>query len=459
MFSFITKKWHAALAVGAVAAVGLQFVRPKLENPPVTGDISAPEHVKEILQRACYDCHSNETHLAWFDQISPAIWLVAADVKEARSVLNFSYWEQLSMDQRKAKFFEALNQATFETMPPAKYTALHPSAKLTANDIAVLKNYLATLIPKPVPNAEKTAAGDVQYVAWTHAVSAAKDVRPSANDLVFMPEYKDWAPISMTDRPDQGAMKVITGNDVAVKAVRNHQTNPWPDGAVLAKMQFEAVTDAHGTTRTGEFKQVAFMIKDAKKYASTQGWGYARWKGTSLEPGDKDPSFTMDCVNCHAPMHDYDFVFSNAIDFAAKEEPFLKPTRSDTRNVLASLTEASQFDSREWKVMSAFVERTPNTMSMLFGNDLALKAGRAGHAHYPPGAELSLVTWKSQEDDHWFGAYIPGGVQSIERVTFSTAGVTYARFEGSAFTKRVGDPAMEMDRISYIANQRASVMP
>jgi hypothetical protein len=219
------------------------------------------------------------------------------------------------------------------------------------------------------------------------------------------------------------------------------------------------VTDDHGIVHTGEFKQVAFMTKDAHKHASTQGWGYARWKGLQLEPGDKDPSFTMECVNCHEPMHDYDYVFTNAIDLSAPAQPFIKPSRTDTRNVLASLTETAHFDSRGWKVMGYFVDRNQHTMSTLFGNDSAVKAGRAGQMPYPPGAVLSMVTWKNQEDDHWFGAYIPGNVQTVERVMFSTTGATYDRYEGGGLNKVASPPPAELERVRYISSQRASVMP
>ena len=316
------KKWLAPLAICAIGGVGLQFIRPSIENPPVMGDIAAPAHVKEILQRACYDCHSNETHLAWFDRISPAIWLVAEHVKDGRAAMNFSYWEKLPMDMQKALLFESLNQATFKTMPPSEYAALHPSANLTERDIAVLKDYLATLTEKSVPNAMKTSAADTQYASWTQAAAtspAPPTVKLSANGIAFIPEYKNWETISSTDRPDTGHMKVITGNDIAIKAVREHKTNPWPDGAILAKILYIGAPDETGVVRAGEFKQVGFMIKDSKKYASTQGWGYARWMGTQLEPGDKDPSFTSECVNCHAPMHDNDFVFTNPVDFSARQ--------------------------------------------------------------------------------------------------------------------------------------------
>ncbi len=315
MSSPLDKKWLLPLGICALAAAGLQLVRPAVGNPPVTGDLGAPAPVKEILERACYNCHSNETQLSWYDRLSPAIWLVAHDVKGARAAMNFSHWDRLSKDQQNAKLFEALNQATFGTMPPAQYTALHPSGKLTEHDIAVLKDYLAKQIPESMPSAARTHAADAQYAAWTQPAQAST-VKPSPNGIAFIPEYTNWETISATDRPATAPMKIITGNEVAIQAVREHRTNPWPDGAILAKVQYEAAPDASGNVHAGKFKQVGFMIKDSKKYADTQGWGYAKWDGLQLEQPYKDASFATECVNCHAPMHDNDFVFTNAIDFS-----------------------------------------------------------------------------------------------------------------------------------------------
>ena len=39
----------------------LQFIPINRKNPPVEAEIIAPERVKSILKRSCYDCHSNET--------------------------------------------------------------------------------------------------------------------------------------------------------------------------------------------------------------------------------------------------------------------------------------------------------------------------------------------------------------------------------------------------------------
>jgi Haem-binding domain len=59
--------------------LALQSIRPRLENPSVTAEIQAPSAVRDILKHSCYNCHSNETDLEWFDKIAPMSWLVLAD--------------------------------------------------------------------------------------------------------------------------------------------------------------------------------------------------------------------------------------------------------------------------------------------------------------------------------------------------------------------------------------------
>ncbi len=54
-----------SLSIGAMF-LAIQFVHVEQINPPVTGEIQAPEEVMQILRKACYDCHSNETVWPWY---------------------------------------------------------------------------------------------------------------------------------------------------------------------------------------------------------------------------------------------------------------------------------------------------------------------------------------------------------------------------------------------------------
>jgi hypothetical protein len=312
--SFFRKKGLLILLLLAAGLVSIQFTGPRIDHPPVTADITVPAAVKQVLQKACYDCHSNETRLAWFDKIAPASWLVARHVKEGRQVLNFSTWDSLPPAQQKGKLFESLNQVSFGAMPLPQYTRLHPEARITAADIAVLKQYLGTLVtPSAGIDTAKQRAAAVQYAQWTQAADAAAKVSPAPNGVPFIPDYKNWQAISSSERFDNGTMRVILGNDVAVKAIRGQQIHPWPDGAVLAKVAWNQAADKDGNVHSGEFIQVELMIKDSHRYASTGGWGWGRWKGMQLQPYGKNALFVTECMNCHQPMQHNDLVFTQPL--------------------------------------------------------------------------------------------------------------------------------------------------
>jgi hypothetical protein len=56
--------------------------------------------------------------------------------------------------------------------------------------------------------------------------------------------------------------------------------------------------------------QVEFMEKNRVMYAGTGGWGFARFVGPDLKPYGKDAHFDNECLGCHAPVRDNDYVFT-----------------------------------------------------------------------------------------------------------------------------------------------------
>ena len=301
------------VVVLGVVFVCLQFIRPELTNPPVTAELQAPSEVKQVLRNSCYNCHSNETRLPWFDKVVPAYWVVAGDVKEARQHLNFSEIGKLPAAQQKAFLFEAVNMIQLGAMPLPSYLKVHPSAEVSPEQLAVLRNYLSA--PAPTPDAAKLAEtasiADAEYTKWAVTNQTALDVKPEFNGVTFQPDYKNWKAISSTDRVDNHTMRVILGNDVAVKAIAEGHINPWPDGSSFAKVAWQqAQPDDQGVVKTGAFVQVELMTKDATKYASTEGWGFGRWRGADLKPYGKDAGFDRECTSCHAPMKKNDYVYT-----------------------------------------------------------------------------------------------------------------------------------------------------
>ena len=115
----------------------MQLANPPRTNPPVTPghDLMAanppPPAIAAMLHAACYDCHSDETKWPWYSHVAPVSWLVAGDVKDGRERMNFSEWPR-DLPERAAKRLERISEEVgYKDMPPAKYTLLHPEARLT----------------------------------------------------------------------------------------------------------------------------------------------------------------------------------------------------------------------------------------------------------------------------------------------------------------------------------------
>jgi hypothetical protein len=157
------------------------------------------------------------------------------------------------------------------------------------------------------------AAGIISIVAVT--CSTDRKAEPAPNGIALPDGYEDWRVIGVSQRTDNGTLRVVLGNDMAVDAARAGDTNPWPEGSVLAKLVWKNMTlDAWPSAiGPGEFIQVEFMIKESSIYSSTGGWGFARWLGAEKKPYGEDASFVQECFACHTPVKDSDYVFTRPV--------------------------------------------------------------------------------------------------------------------------------------------------
>ena len=101
--------------------------------PLLPGAEIAPS-VSSIMNHACTDCHSEKTRWPWYSNLAPASWLVEADVKRARSVMNFSRWDSLDVAEQRALLTAIATVIENHEMPPHRYVMVHPEAKLSADD-------------------------------------------------------------------------------------------------------------------------------------------------------------------------------------------------------------------------------------------------------------------------------------------------------------------------------------
>lgn len=134
---------YSAITIGVLLVVS-QFVRFSRTNPPVDPSrtiearTQAPPQVARILERACRDCHSNQTVWPWYSNIAPVSWLVINDVDDGRGQMNFSDWTQYSAEGAARRLNRICDKLKSGDMPLWYYLPMHPNARLSAEDKAAV---------------------------------------------------------------------------------------------------------------------------------------------------------------------------------------------------------------------------------------------------------------------------------------------------------------------------------
>src|ERR1700759_2095677 len=114
-----------------VLLVGIQFIRPaKNQSTTATAqDImqlyQMSDSVKLVLQKACYDCHSNNTRYYWYHEIMPLGWWLADHVNDGKKHLNFSEFGTYKPKKQDHKLEECEDEVKEGEMPLDSYTWVH----------------------------------------------------------------------------------------------------------------------------------------------------------------------------------------------------------------------------------------------------------------------------------------------------------------------------------------------
>jgi Cytochrome P460 len=108
-----------------------------------------------------------------------------------------------------------------------------------------------------------------------------------------------------------GGMHIVYVNAKGLPTLKAGGPYPYPDGTIFAD-DVHDFTVKDGVYAEGPKKAVTVMIKDAKKYAETGGWGFQVFAG-----GDPAKPLVTDtktaCFVCHTPQKAQDFTFSTYI--------------------------------------------------------------------------------------------------------------------------------------------------
>ena len=138
-------------AVVLLSAVAIQFIPYGKDhtNPPVMSEVQWDSpRTQELFNRACADCHSNETKYPWYSKIAPVSWLIAHDIEEGREKMNVS----MIGVQPKNKLKDAADEVKEGEMPIPPYLIAHPEARLSDTE----KKELAEGLEKTFGTEEET---------------------------------------------------------------------------------------------------------------------------------------------------------------------------------------------------------------------------------------------------------------------------------------------------------------
>jgi hypothetical protein len=134
--------------------IGIQLIRPARTNPVVVPSQTletvapVPTQVESILQRACYDCHSDLTTWPWYSNVAPVSWFVIDHVDGGRRHVNFSEWlrrDTKDPAQYTRERFQAIcKQVQTRNMPLTSYLLVHRAARLSQDDIEMICQWTKT---------------------------------------------------------------------------------------------------------------------------------------------------------------------------------------------------------------------------------------------------------------------------------------------------------------------------
>ena len=161
----------------------------------------------------------------------------------------------------------------------------------------------------------------VPGLALALTVFAASSATSADDGVPFPDGFRDWFVVnSMTATKESPVFGNVDGmhfihvNAGGLPTLKKGGPFPYPDGTIFADDVHE-FSMRDGASVEGAKKFVTVMVKDAKKYASTGGWGFQVWvAGDPSKPRIPDTAHAITaCFICHTSQKAQDYVFSTYI--------------------------------------------------------------------------------------------------------------------------------------------------
>ncbi|TCK80583.1 heme-binding domain-containing protein [Albibacterium bauzanense] len=140
-------------AVVIVAVVGIQFIKKSPRNvqttklaTDITNLYTVPADVESVLQKSCYDCHSNNTDYPWYINVQPAAMFLEGHINDGKRHLNFSDFGSYNKERQLKKAEDLKEEMERDGMPLTSYTILHKGTKLNSDQRTLLTEWANSLI-------------------------------------------------------------------------------------------------------------------------------------------------------------------------------------------------------------------------------------------------------------------------------------------------------------------------
>jgi hypothetical protein len=120
-----------------VVLVIIQFIRPEKNNgvadtsTDITHSVTVTPEIKNILEKSCYDCHSNHTEYPWYFNFQPIAGWLAHHVEEGKGELNFSEFDTYKPKRKIHKLKKLIDEVKEGEMPMSSYLIIHRDAALS----------------------------------------------------------------------------------------------------------------------------------------------------------------------------------------------------------------------------------------------------------------------------------------------------------------------------------------
>jgi hypothetical protein len=138
--------------------------------------------------------------------------------------------------------------------------------------------------------------------------------------------WKKWHFVTVRYRRDTGEMRLTYANDIAWKALLAGGTD-YPEGAIFSKIGLMTQDDPAFTSSAvpSGAQRYQLMVKNKKKHAGTDGWGYALFDASG-KTFNEDPKVQEEaCHACHELVPERDYVFSQPMHLALGKMDILTP--------------------------------------------------------------------------------------------------------------------------------------